>query len=53
MSISTYSPVENIPTVNTMQAHDRNGKKSIEEEKQYKYSIVLCVTAALSAFADV
>lgn len=34
MSNSTYSPVENIPTVNTMQAHDRSCNSSIEREKK-------------------
>lgn len=33
ITITTYSPVENIPTVNTMQAHDRRSNKSIEREK--------------------
>lgn len=30
----TYSPVENIPTVNTTQAHDRRFTKSIELKKK-------------------
>lgn len=31
----THSPVENIPTVNTMHAHDRSCNKSIEGEKRH------------------
>lgn len=32
-NLKTYNPVENIPTVNTMQAHDRSCIKSIQRRK--------------------
>lgn len=52
MHNSTYSPVENIPTVNTMQAHDRSCKKSMDQEKKRichtcRFNI-LCAASAFS-----